>query len=336
MDFWLDRIIRQSKIPYPIFFGLIGLIFYLLGIPLMIKTGNLQWFLSDYRWVLNAIFGAYNGIFAIFIYRKFSDSLNKIEHLIDSDDVKEVKDKLLDRLTNKYYWMVVIFWLFIYSTIFIEDIQRMALGSFYNELHLVSLYWFIESLPCILLIGIFHFMLLPGLNLAYRDLCFRTPFKKDVLLTEWAEPFKGFKNLITIIMFGAAVYTIFPPNIYGMISEPPTTIVSVLSAIPYIGPTIVLLSAVLFPHYYFHKLFSKIKEKRLNDLRREITKIQNLKKKDKLNEILCVLRKLILLFERGEVEKLKTWLIDIKILGEILVVALMHVILVKVLTTIVH
>ena len=85
----------------------------------MIKTGNLQRFLSDYRWVLNAIFGAYNGILAIFIYRKFSDSLNKIEHLIDSDDVKEVKDKLLDRLTSKYYWMVVIFWLFIYSTIFI-------------------------------------------------------------------------------------------------------------------------------------------------------------------------------------------------------------------------
>ena len=289
----------------------------------MIKTGNLQRFLSDYRWVLNAIFGAYNGILAIFIYRKFSDSLNKIEHLIDSDDVKEVKDKLLDRLTSKYYWMVVIFWLFIYSTIFIEDIQRITIGSFYNELHLVSLYWFIESLPCILLIGMFQFMLLPGLNLAYRDLCFRTSFKKDLLLT-------GFKNLITIIMFGAAVYTVFPPTIYGMVSESPTTIASILSAIPYVGPTIILLSAVLFPHYYFHKLFSESKKNYLNHFRVEISKISPSGGAEDL------IRRINLLLDKGEVEKKKTWLIDIKILGEILIVALMHVILVEAVTTLIH
>lgn len=330
MGFWLDDIVRRSKVPYPVFFGSIGLIFYLACIPFMIKTDNLQRFLSDYRWALNAIFGAYNGVLAIFIYRKFSDSLNKIGHLIDSDHVKEAKDKLLDRLTSKYYWGVVTFWLVVYSSNFFEEIQRMTFGSFYNELHLVSSYWFIESLPCILFIGIFHFMLLPGLNLAYRDLCFRTPFKKDVLLTEWVEPFKNFKNLITIIMFGAAVYTIFPPNIYGPVSEPTTAITSVLFAIPYVGPTIVLLSAVLFPHYYFHKLFSETKKNHLRHFREEISKVSSLGGLENL------VRRINLLLDKGEVEKMKTWLIDVKVLGEILIVALMHVILVEALTTIVH
>ena len=48
------------------------------------------------------------------------------------------------------------------------------------------------------------------------------------------------------------------------------------------------------------------------------------------------MRRLLILFERDRTEKMKTWLLDVKILGEVLIVALMQVILVEVLITIMH
>ena len=49
-----------------------------------------------------------------------------------------------------------------------------------------------------------------------------------------------------------------------------------------------------------------------------------------------ILRKILLLLEKGEAERVKTWLLDVKIVGEILVVAAIHVGLVELLTTVMH
>lgn len=112
MDFWLEKVVCRSGFPYPIFFGLITLIVYLLGIPFMIATANLQFFLSEPRWVLIVLFGAIFGIQVIFVYRRFSDSLNEIKHLFESEDkFQKTKDKLMGRLTNKVYWIIVVFWI---------------------------------------------------------------------------------------------------------------------------------------------------------------------------------------------------------------------------------
>ncbi len=163
-----------------------------------------------------------------------------------------------------------------------------------------------------------------GLTLAYRDLCLKTSFKEDVLSVEWMEPFQRFKSLITSSMLFAVIISIL-----GLLIWAPTLRETPAIYVPYISIAVILVPTILFPHYFFHKLFSRVKEKRLKELRREIIKIKNLKKKDKLNEILFFLRK-------GEVEKMKTWLLDVKILGEVIVVALMHVILIEALTTIMH
>ena len=294
----------------------------------MIITDNFQPFLLDYRWVLTAIFGAYTGILIIFVLRNFSDSLNKIEHLIDSGGFQKVKKKLLDHLTSKFYWIIVALFLFITTSIFNEAGQKWYWQSLYNETQLVSAYYFVQNVPWCILYGIFMYMIPIGLNLAYRDLCLRTSFKKDILLSEWMEPFKGFRRFITLIMFGIVIYAVFPLYIWGATPDPSVE-AHWSNYVPYFNVTIILVSVVLFPHYYFHKLFSRAKSGLLKDLRRELLKISTQRENEKISKIL-------LLLEKGDVEKMKTWLIDVKVLGEVLIVALMHVFLVEALTIFMH
>lgn len=254
---------------------------------------------------------------------------NEIGYVIDSDDVEGVKDRLLGRLTSKFSWGVVAFWIFVNSTMFEKGSQAMYFGSLYNQHDLVSVYYFIIGWPCIVFVGIFHYMILPGLNLAYRDLCLKTPLKRDMLNFDWVEPFKGFKSLITILMFATVLYAVFPPNVWATLSKPETAAHWFIFRIPYIGPAIVLLSAILLPHLHFNRLFSKLKKDRLRKLQEKLSQTPERRMGD-------VVRRMYLLLQKGEVEKMKTWLVDVKMLGEILIVALMHVILIEALTTIIH
>ncbi len=108
---WLDKIICKLRMPYPVSFGLMALFLYLVGFPFVIATDNLRSFLSEPRWVLVALFGALNGILIIFIFRKFSASLDKIQHLIETGRFQDTKERLLGHLTGKAYWIIVVFWL---------------------------------------------------------------------------------------------------------------------------------------------------------------------------------------------------------------------------------
>lgn len=302
-----------------------GLFLYLLGIPFMIASGNLTQFLSEPRWIIVSAFGALNGILIIFVFRTFSESLLRIRHLIDYGDYHGVNDRLLGRLTSRVSWLFVAFWL---ALNFIESPQHMRWWWFYNQANFVTAYESIETLPCCILGGIFMYMIPVGLSLAYRELCLKTAFKRDLLLSEWMKPFKGFRRLISLTMFGAVVYAVFPPIIWGFTANS-TDATNWSLFIPYTSIAIVLVSAVLLPHYFFHRLFSNVKEDRLEELEKEIT--QTSADTDK-----GILRRILLLFEKGEVEKLETWLLDVEVLGEVIVVAFMRVILVEALTFLLH
>jgi len=298
---------------------------YLLGIPLMHVTGNLRYFLSEPRWLLAAIFGALNGILIIFVFRGFSNALHRVGHLINSGGLQRVKNRLLGYLTHKAYWLVVLFWL----AFNIWDAPRsMPWWWSYNEPGLVTVYALIETSPCCILGGIFMYMIPIGLTLAYRGLCLKTFFKGRDLISEWMKPFKGFRTLITLTMLGAAVYAVFPPSIWGSTAMPTGT-PHWWIFIPYTGVAIVLVSTVLSPHLFFHKLFSNLKESRIEDLQRELSQTSTATNRG-------LSRRILLLLEKNEAEKLKTWLIDIKILGEILGVTMLHVILVEAITTLIH
>lgn len=323
---WLDRFVSRLRIPYPVSFGLMALFLYLLGFPFMLATGNLQSFLSEPRWVLIALFGALNGILVVFVFRKFSNALDGIQYLIDAGgNFTEIKRKLLGHLTRRIYWVIVVFWLVLN---FVESPSSMRWWWFYNQPGVITVYELIETLPCCVLGGIFMYMIPIGLNLAYRDLCLHTPFKKGEIRSEWLKPFKNFRWLITLTMFGAVVYALFPPNIWGTSPEPAAAAHWVVF-IPYTGIAIVLISAILLPHYFFHRLFSKTKKGLLGDI--EVMNSQATTHDDK-----TVLNRILFLLEKGEVEKLKTWLLDVKTVGEIAAVVLIHVALVEALSMLMH
>lgn len=195
---------------------------------------------------------------------------------------------------------------------------------FYNQPFLSTVYYYIGGILTWIFGGIFFYMILFGLTLAYRELCLKTSFKEELLSTEWMEPFLSFKSLITLTMFIAVINALL-----GIIIWAPTLEQTPFIYFPYTSMAVILVPTILFPHYFFHKLFSRTKQKHLKELQKKLSKIKNSKKNDKISEILLLLRK-------GEVEKMKTWLLDVKILGEVIIVALMHVILIEALTTIMH
>ncbi len=318
MKFWLNDFILKIKIPYPIFFGLVALFLYLIGIFFMIKTGNLQSYLSEPRWIVASIFGPFLGILIIFTFREFTDSLNQIEHLIESDNIIKTKEKLLHLLTHKAYWIMIAFWLFyFYSTR-----ERVHWFEDYNGIGLILAYHSLQILPMVVLGGIYFFMIPIGLTLAYRSLCLKTQFKNQSLSLEWHKPFGRFKRFITLTMLGAAIVVLFPPTIW---SER-----SLHTVLPIdVSLIALIIAAIILPHYFFHKLFSRIKNMRVKDFQSKVSQIS-------IDDDKNISKRILLLLEKGEVEKLKTWLMDIKVLGEVLVVALLHVVLLEVLTALAH
>lgn len=292
---------------------------------MMDATGNLRFFLSEPQWIFLTIYGFVSGISVIFIFRKFQDSLTRISHLIGSEEkFLKINDKLLGYLTHKVSWIFIAFWP-------VMNIYRLFIPSshlnwwwFYNQPFFSTVCYYIEGIPTWIFGGIFFYMIPFGLTLAYRELCLKTSFEEELLSSKWMEPFLSFRSLITLTMLIAVINAIF-----GIIIWAPTMEQTPFIFFPYTSMAIILVPTILFPHYFFHKLFSRIKQRRLKELQKKLKKIENSEKNDKISEILLLLRK-------NEVEKMKTWLLDVKILGEVIIVALMHVILIEALTTIMH
>ena len=290
----------------------------------MIVTDNLLLFLSDPRWILLTAFGAMTGIFVIFVYRRFSDSLIEIKPLFESEDkFQNTKDKLMGRLTNRVYWIIVAFWIVMNSLVFTELFRNFWWWSYYQP-YIISTYYFLAGLPAFLFQSIFMYMMPFGLTWAYRDLCLNISFKKDALVSEWMGPFKGFRNLITLTMFAVAVYSLFLLGIWGQTFKETVWIYSA-----YVPIVIVLIPTVVLPHYFFHKLFSNVKKNQIEVYRKKLLEVSTQREKD-------IPRRILLLLEEGKIERMKTWLIDVKTLGEILLVALMHVSFVEILTILIN
>jgi hypothetical protein len=304
---------------------MISIFLYIVGIPVMVATDNLESFLSEPQWVFLTIYGFVSGISVIFIFRKFQDSLTRISHLIGSEEkFLKVNNKLLGCLTHKVLWIFIAFWPVINIGRLFVPTDRMNWWWFYDQPFLSTVYYYVEGIPAWIFGGIFFYMIPFGLTLAYRELCLKTSFKEALLSTEWMEPFFSFKSLITLTMFIAVINALL-----GIIVWSPTLEQTPLILFPYASMAVILIPTILFPHYFFHKLFSITKQKRIKELQKKLSKIKDSEKNDKISEILLLLKK-------SEVEKMKTWLLDVKILGEVIIVALMHVILIEVLTTIVH
>ncbi len=321
LGFWLDTLARKARIPYPIFFGLIGLGTYLLGIPVMIATDNLERFLVQLNWMFLTLIGVMSGISVVFVYRKFLSSLNKIKPLVSSEEEFErLKSRVIHHLSHWVQWVPVIFWITINLLTFITPQMRFwgFYGS-YNQLLLVAVYYQIAGLPSNIFGGVIMYVIPFGLTLGYREICTKTAVNQKQMLSDWMSPFSGFRNLITLALLLIGVYSILALLTYT----------AAPSIFPYSSILLVVIPTLVFPHYYFHGLFSKERAIQLSSIRQKLMSIPSDRESD-------LSRRILLLLEEGRIERKKTWLIDIVTITEILIVALMHVLLVELLTMFVH
>lgn len=321
MGFWLDTLARRAKIPYPAFFGLIALLLYLLGFPVMICTGNLERYLVQLNWMFLAVIGAVSGIFVVFVYRKFMDALEKIKPLVNSEEEYEkLKSRATHRLTHWVQWVPAVFWIAVNLLDFVypAGVVWNFFGS-YNQLFLVIIFYQIAAFPSNVFGGIFMYVIPFGLTLAYREICVNTAFSQDQLLSEWMSPFSGIRNLITLALLVSGIYAILAIFTYS--AAPPVFL--------YGSIVLIVVPTLVFPHYYFQVLFSRARNSQLSSIRQELLSVPI--DKDQQSS-----RRMLLLLEEARIERKKTWLIDIVTIVEILIVALMHVLLVELLTVFFH
>ncbi len=321
MGFWLDVLPRRLRVPYPVFFGLVALVIYLLGIPVMIVTGNLTRFLAEPRWILLAVYGAFSAITVVFVYREFLGSLDRIVQLVSSEEeFQGLQSRTVRRLTHWVYWSIVLFWIMLNLLVFFAPagIVWTWYGS-YDQLPVVTLFYQIAMLPANVFGGVFTYVIPVGLTLAYREICVNTSFNQSRLLSEWTSSFGGFRNLITLGLLVAGINAVLTLLIWT--GAPPI--------FSYGSIVVVVVPTLIFPHYYFHVLFSQARRNQLVDVRQELIEVPIDWKKDSL-------RRVLLLLEEARIERKKTWLIDIVTMTEILIVALTHVLLVETITLLFH
>ncbi|MFX0097016.1 MAG: hypothetical protein ACFE7E_04565 [Candidatus Hodarchaeota archaeon] len=287
----------------------------------MMVTGNLASFFSEPTWVFLALAGATSSIPILFAYRRFLNSLDRIRYLfVSENEFQMMKDKLVDYLTKKVYLLISAFWLIINLLNFTgAGVGWFSWWWFYNEPLIVTVYYYIANFQSMFFGGIFMGMLPIGLTLAYRHLTLNAAFKKDLLASDWMGPFKGFRNLITLAMLLAILNVLFIPLAYGDV--PPL--------LSYSAGAIIVVPTMVFPHYYFHRFFSEMKRNQHEEVRNELSKVSAKTEKETFHRIL-------LLLEEGRIARKKAWLIDVETLGEILIVALMHVLLVEILAALLH
>jgi hypothetical protein len=287
----------------------------------MIATDNLERFLVQLNWIFLALIGVVSGISVVFVYRKFLSSLDTIKPLVSSEkEFERLKSQMIHRLTHWVQWVPVLFWVGVNLLVFITP-QMSDWGFYgsYNQLLLVAIYYQIAGLPSNVFGGVIMYMIPFGLTLGYREICTKTTFNQKQMLSDWMSPFSGFRNLITLDLLLIGVYSILALLTYT----------AAPSIFPYSSILIVVIPTLVFPHYYFHVLFSRERAIQLTSIRQELMSAPIEMESDPS-------RRILLLLEEGRIERKKTWLIDIVTITEILIVALMHVLLVEILTMLVH
>ncbi len=107
--------------------------------------------------------------------------------------------------------------------------------------------------------------------------------------------FGGFRNLITLALLVAGISAILVLLLW-------TAGVNIFA---YTSILVIVVPTLVFPHYYFHLLFSRARTTQLNSIREELMSIPIDQEGDPSGRIL-------LLLEEARIDRKKTWLIDIQ------------------------
>jgi len=312
----------------------VGIIIYIIGVLTSLFTGDVASFLKDYPWALFSI-TIMIGAWAIpYLTERHINYTRSIRNIFSVSD-ETFETIFEDNMRNLFHPRNLIFGLIFLPALLWAWTQHLWWQG-YNNSFIFDVYY--------LLVLVFMFPRYAGLmfsaaiscNLNVYKLCEKTPIDYEYIMNEGQSLLRGlWGGLVgkaTAVALILSALTNVPIIIYsgGMSLFLNLAIAMVLTILIFI-----------VPHYMFHRLLERAKEEML-------FKVLSIRRKFSLNSIeelgrgtddqlsIGDMLELIYLTQyEGDLRSRSTWLVDLEVVVELLVVGSIHVIFMEILTMLV-
>ena len=322
------NIVERYMVSIPWF---IGIIIYIVGILISLFTGDLARFLSDYPWAFFSITIMIGAWANPYFYERHMECTKSVRHIfsvsdetfetIFEDNMRNLRSPrnlmfgliflpaLLWALTQRLWWEG-------YNNSFVFDVYYLFVLAFIF-IHYASL-MFGAAISC---------------NLNVYRLCEKIPINYEYVVNEGQSLLRslwgGLVGKATAVALILSALTNVPIIIYsgGMSLFLNLAIAMVLTILIFI-----------VPHYMFHRLLERAKEEMLSKVlgikrRLGFNTIEDLgRDMDDKRSVDDMLDLIYLTQYEGDLRSRSTWLVDLEVVVELLVVGSIHVIFMEILT----
>jgi hypothetical protein len=313
----------------------VGPVLYVVGILLAFLTGNLEKFIFDYPWaslVIAYMIGSWAGSHLGKIHRRCTLSIRKAFAISDAE-FNEILEINMRRLNN---WRNLIFGLIFMPTFLWAWLFRLWWHD-YNNPVFFDVYYVVVVIWVFITYAAIMFSAVVACHLNIHRLCEKIPINSEYLVGEGYPILRrSWGDLIirvTIVAFIMSALINVPILLHS------GALGSFLNLVLAFALTVIIF---LFPHYMFHRMLEKAKDEMLSQVQ-EYRKTLGVVGVDQFgssgNEDMKISKMLNLIYwsqYEWILQNKSTWMVDLKAVVELLVVASMHVLLMEVLTLIPH
>jgi len=309
----------------------IGIIIYIIGVLLSLFTGDLARFLRDYPWALFSIAIMIGAWANPYLYERHMNCTKSIRNIFSVSD-KAFETLFEDNMRNLTHPRNLIFGL-IFLPALLWALTQHLWWQGYNNSFIFDVYY--------LLVLAFIFITYAGLmfgaafscNLNVYRLCEKIPIDYEYVVN------KG-QSLLRGLWGGLVGKSTAVALILSALTNVPIIIYSGGMSL-FLNLAIALVLTILIfivPHYMFHRLLERAKEYMLSKVlsirrRLNLDSIEDLGKGiDDQRNIGDMLELIYLTQYEGDLRSRSTWLVDLEVVVELLVIGSIHVIFMEILT----
>ncbi len=322
----------RSKLP-PLW--MVGPILYLVGVLIAVISGNLENFLFDYPWasfIVAYMIGSWAGPHLGERHRRCTRSIRKAFSVSD-EKFEEIVEENMRRLSHPRN---LIFGLIFVPTLLWAWVFRLWWYD-YTSLIFFDVYYLVVVVWVFIAYAAIMFSAVVACHLNIYRLCEKIPLNSEYLMGEgYAILRQSWGDLISKITIVAFIMS-------ALINVPILLHSGVLGSLLNLVLAFVLTVIIfLFPHFMFHRMLGKAKKElqlRIQNDRKNLGVIgleQFESSEVETSKVLKMLNLIYLTQYEWTLQNRSTWLVDLKAVAELLVVASMHILLMEVLTLIPH
>jgi hypothetical protein len=325
-DFEMEPIIRKimnEKLLARLYFSvqwIIGPLIYAIGLLLSIVTGNLPHFLFDYPWaclVAVIIIASMTSTHFTERHEKFTTSMRDAFNITDTEFGVLIENNMRRLVSGKNF----VFGLTFLPALLWAYTQRLWWRS-YSSPYLYDAYYLIILIFILIYYGGMMFGAAVSCNLNVYTFCVKTPINTTYLLEDGQKILRklwgGQILRITIVALIMSALTNVPILLYSGSASLLLNLAIALTLTAFIFVT---------PHYMFHRMLERAKENVLEDIskRRRTLMIENHEDSSQSDDLGRMLDLIYLTQYEGVISSRSTWVVDLAVILELLVVGSLHV-----------